>query len=212
MVSGFCASSPTIFFSFSLSPPRLLLLQRWLFSPRWRWPFISIPLSFPCPFDPALASHASSSLSSLCPLAVVLFVFFPSSPSRLASPPLPPLLPFSFSPSPSHPALPLLCPGDGLQFSGSQQSVLAFERAKCCACWKNRLLPAKVGAHYYSAVSADACFTHAGKGFEWPLECYLIEQIASNICIQLLLNCHQIAMKMLLHGHSIAFKFQSNCN
>ena len=152
IVSGFCYSSPTILLSFSLSPPRLLLLQRWLFSPRWRWPFISIPLSFPCPFDPALASHASSSLSSLCPLAVVLFVFFPSSPSRLASPPLPPLLPFSFSPSPSHPALPLLCPGDGLQFSGSQQSVLAFQRAICCACWKNRLLPAEVGPHYYSIV------------------------------------------------------------
>ena len=128
MVSGFCSSSPTIFFSFSLSPPRFLLLQRWLFSPRRRWPFISIPLSFPCPFDPALASHASSSLSSLCPLAVVL-----------SSPPLPFLFSFSFSPRPSHLALPLLCPGDGLPFSVSQQSVLAFERAICCACWKNRL-------------------------------------------------------------------------
>ena len=166
MVSGFCASSPTIFFSFSLSPPRLLLLQRWLFSPRWRWPFISIPLSFPCPFDPALASHASSSLSSLCPLAVFLFVPFPSSPSRLASLPLFSFLSFSFSPRPSQPALPLLCPGDGLPFSVSQQSVLAFERAICCACWMNRLLPAEMGAHYYSTVSADACFAHAGKRFE----------------------------------------------
>ena len=128
-MSGLCSSSPTIFFSFSLSPPRLLLLQRWLFSPRWRWHSISIPLSFPCPFDPALASHASSSLSSLCPFAVVLFVLFPSSPSRLAFPPLPFFLSFSFSPRPSHPALLLFCPGDGLPFFVSQQSVLAFERA-----------------------------------------------------------------------------------
>ena len=90
-MSGFCASSPTIFFSFSLSPPRLLLLQRWLFSPRWRWPFISIPLSFPCPFDPALASHASSSLSSLGPLAIVLFVLSPPLLPRASSPlPYPP--------------------------------------------------------------------------------------------------------------------------